>query len=187
VKKLSHHSGGFSLVEVLVALVVVSIGLLGLAKMESLALSSADTSGTRTIASIEASSLAGMMHANHDYWGSANVTSAVTVTWNTDAPLISDPNLRSATGTPCTSTTVPCTPIQLAQYDLNAWATDLQTVLPGYQVNINCTPASLVAAPPSPVTCTLKINWAENAVAANSAQSAIANLTQPTYTLNVEP
>jgi type IV pilus assembly protein PilV len=184
--KPARHSQGFSLVEVLVALVIVSIGLLGLAKMESLALSSADTAGTRTMASIQASSLAGMMHANHDYWGSANVTSTVTVTWNTDAPFMSDPNLRGS-GTPCTSATVPCTPIQMAQYDLNTWATNLQTVLPGYQVDINCTPASLTTAPPSPVTCTVKINWAENAIAANSAQTAIANLTRPSYTLNVEP
>ena len=41
------RSRGFSLVEILVALIVSSIGLLGLAKMEALALASTDVAGTR--------------------------------------------------------------------------------------------------------------------------------------------
>ena len=187
VKPVLRQSQGFSLVEVLVALVIVSIGLLGLAKMESLALSSADTSGTRTIAAIQASSLAGMMHADHDYWGSANVTTAATVTFTAGAVVVSDPNLVKPAALTCTSSTAPCLPLAMAQYDLNSWATGLQSLLPGYQANIACTPASLSAAPPAPVTCTITINWAENAVAANASQTAIASLTSPSYTLNVEP
>ena len=70
----SPRQAGFSLIEVMVALVVCSIGLLGLAKMESLALSSEDLSGNRTIAAIEASSLAAMMHADRGYWATSAAT-----------------------------------------------------------------------------------------------------------------
>jgi type IV pilus assembly protein PilV len=185
--KTAGHSQGFSLVEVLVALVIVSIGLLGLAKMESLALSSADTAGTRSIAAIQASSLASMMHANHDYWGSANVTALTTVQLSGGATTISDTTLQLPSSTTCTSATVACSPLTMAQYDLATWAAQVQALLPGYLATITCTPASLTTAPPSPVTCTININWAEGTVAANSAQTAIANLTRPSYTLNVEP
>ena len=59
---------GFSLVEVMVALVICSIGLLGLAKLEALALSSTGVASGRALASLEASSLAAAMHANPGYW-----------------------------------------------------------------------------------------------------------------------
>ena len=48
------RTGGFSLVEVMVALIVVSVGLLGLAKMEAVALASTTVAGNRSLAAIEA-------------------------------------------------------------------------------------------------------------------------------------
>ena len=70
---------GFSLVEVMVALVICAVGLLGLAKMESLALSSTSVANSRSLAAIEASSLAAAMHANPGYWaaGKAPATTVV--------------------------------------------------------------------------------------------------------------
>ena len=59
---------GFSLIEVLVALVVVSIGLLGIAKMQAIAYSSTGVASKRSLAAIEAASLASSMHANRAYW-----------------------------------------------------------------------------------------------------------------------
>jgi len=180
-------SGGFSLVEVMVALVIVSIGMLGLAKMESLALASADVAGTRTIASIEASSLASMMHADHDYWGSATATTSAVVTWVSGAVSVTDPTL-AATGNNCTvAGSASCSVTAMAAYDVQNWGTTLQALLPGYTATIVCTPATLTASPPSPVTCTITITWVENAVAANSQQTNLAALATPTYTLSVEP
>jgi type IV pilus assembly protein PilV len=182
-------AAGFSLIEVMVALIVVSIGMLGLAKMESLALSSADVSGTRTIAAMEAASLAAMMHADHDYWGSASAPAAtvtVTSTGNT-VNVAGDANL-AATGNNCTvAGTSSCNVKQMAAYDVQNWGAALQALLPGYQATIACTPGTLAAATPSPVTCTITINWVENAVAVSSLQSNLLGLTKPAYTLNVEP
>jgi type IV pilus assembly protein PilV len=178
------RQSGFSLIEVMVALVVCSIGLLGLAKMESLALASEDVSGTRTIAAIQASSLAAMMHADRGYWGSSSVTASAVVTGGLTSYNVTDTNLNYG-GTPCTTAGTCTTPLQMAAYDLYNWGGGLQTLLPGYQATIACTPA--VAA--APVTCTITIVWVENAVAANAQQTSVASVTanSPSYTLNVEP
>src|ERR1700727_3977341 len=58
---------GFSLMEVIVALVVSPVGLLGLAKMEALAMSSTGVASSRSLAAIEASSLAAATHPTPGY------------------------------------------------------------------------------------------------------------------------
>jgi type IV pilus assembly protein PilV len=176
-------SAGFSLVEVMVALVVMSIGLLGLAKMESLALSSTNVAGFRAIAAIEASSLAAAMHANPGYWAGGFAPANTTITYNSSGALtISDTGLATA-ATCLIAGTGSCAPGVMAAYDVQQWAADLKAVLPASLATINC---SIVGFP---VTCTVTIQWTENAVAANSQQT-VANITTvaaPTYTLNVQP
>lgn len=185
---------GFSLIEVLVALVVCSIGLLGLAKMESLALSSEDVSGARTIAAMQAASLAAMMHADRGYWGSSSATASAIVTGGLGTYNVTDTTLAYASNT-CTTWGSACTPVQIAAADLYNWASGvpttetaptygLQNLLPGYQATVSCTPTVTNA----PVTCTITISWVENAVAANAQQTNIAAIAGPTtYTLSVEP
>lgn len=185
-------TSGFSLIEVLVALVVVSIGLLGLAKMESLAVASADVSGNRAIAAMQAASMAAMMHADRDYWATANATATTTVSYSSGAVQVSDTTLVVASGNAsCYNTgTGACTPLSLAATDLRAWGTVLNGLLPGYLATITCTPTTLAAAPPTPVTCTVTITWAEAGVQMDSQQTNMTGtgaLTAPTYTLNVQP
>ena len=55
-------------------------------------------------------------------------------------------------------------------------------LVPVYLATISCT--TLATAP---VTCTITIQWAENAVALDSKQSNLAGLQAPTYTLLVQP
>ena len=62
------HARGFSLVEVMVAVVVICIGLLGIAKMQAMALSNTNMSRQRSLAAIEAASMASAMHSNQLYW-----------------------------------------------------------------------------------------------------------------------
>ncbi len=167
------RSAGFGLIEVMVALVVCSIGLLGLAKMESLALSSTSVAGSRSIAAIEAASLASAMHANPGFWA-AGLAPATTVVNAATA---------ASTPTPClTAGTSSCLPGAMAAYDLQQWASALQAVLPGFYSTVTCTTTVEI-----PVTCTIQIQWSENAVAGNAAQTNMAGLNQPTYTLWVQP
>ncbi len=177
---------GFSLIEVLVALVVTSIGLLGIAKMGAVALANTDVAGKRTVAAIEAASLAAMMHANRGYWSSAAATVGAQVTWSGTAAVISDTVLATAATctTAYTSSAPSCGTSALAAYDVQNWASTLSSLLPGYTANITCTPTA------NPVTCTIQISWMEHVVASNKYQSGLAALTTsttPSYTLNVLP
>lgn len=177
------HSRGFSLVEVLVALVVCSVGLLGLAKMESLSLSSTGIASARSLASIQASSLAATMHANRAYWAANLAPAVTTVTVVGGVVTISDAGLSSAAS--CTTPGAgACTADLMAAYDLQQWASALGTLLPASLSTITC---STIGASIAPVTCTIQIQWAENAVALNAQQTNINALQAPTYTLYVEP
>jgi type IV pilus assembly protein PilV len=192
-KPYSKHRAarGFSLIEVLVALIVVSIGLLGIAKMQAIAYSSTGVASKRSLAAIEAASLASSMHANRAYWSEPG-TAALNTTITGTAITSTDPGLSG--GGNCTiGGTVPCTPNQLAAYDMQSWATALKALLPNDQAAIVCQST----AAPTPVTCTVTITWSENLVAANQQEATAANqaaaanspaaLQLPSYTLYIQP
>lgn len=183
-------SAGFSLVEVLIALIVFSVGLLGIAKMEALALATTATSSRRSIAALEASSLASTMHMNRGFWGSG-AASGLTV--NITGSTVSNPpggaivSCDFNAGSPA-----PCTNVGLASYDLNAWAVALAAVLPNDVATISCNGST-------PLECSIQIQWSEQAVAMYSAQGQSAStpttetsgtsaaIQNPTYVLYVEP
>jgi type IV pilus assembly protein PilV len=189
---------GFSLVEVMVSLVVIAAGLLGVAKMQALALASTTVASLRSLAAMEAASLASTMHENRGYWAStapaANAGGIViTATGPTATPTITagEATLSAAVGAAisCTSSGGPCNSAQLAAFDLAEWSTALHALMPSYTATITCTAVS-------PVSCTVTIDWTERAVAltkqeaaaqAAAASSSTQYLARPTYTLFVEP
>src|ERR1700691_621695 len=77
------RSSGFTLVEVLVAVIIIAIGLLGIAKMESVALGSTGVAQQRSIAALQAASLAASMHADRGYWGQGGAPATITITGTT--------------------------------------------------------------------------------------------------------
>ena len=191
-------ASGFSLVEVMVAVVVICVGLLGIAKMQSLSLSNMTTSRLRSLAAFEAAGLAAAMHTNRDYW---TVTTPALITFNpAAAPVItsSDAGLAAQAVTDLGNLNacvnpggVPaCTPINLAAYDLAHWVNSLQGLLPNPTAAINCPP--IVGT--QPTSCTIQITWGETAVAMTkqeaqyqAANPGAAQMERPTYLLYVEP
>lgn len=187
------RSGGFSLVEVMVALIIICVGLLGIAKLEALMLSSTGTSRLRALVALQAASLADAMHADRDYWGGSSTywvpaganlvltgtESAGATTWaGTNAPASGDPSCVNAV----------CNSVQLASYDLRQWVNNqnLASVLQNSILNIGCG----LAAGTGLVSCTINIQWNENTVAANTqeaAQGAPAAFQQQSYSLVVQP
>jgi type IV pilus assembly protein PilV len=164
---------GFSLMEVMVALVVSTVGLLGLAKMEALAMSSTSVAGSRSLAAIEASSLAAAMHANPGYWQAGLAPASITISAAAN-PYAAAPA--------CTLTgAASCSTQAMAYNDMNQWANAVNLVLPGYLATINCSQANF------PVTCTIQLQWMENGVAVSAAQTQMSALATPTYVLYVQP
>ncbi len=171
---------GFTLIEVMVALVITAIGLLGIAKIQALAYASTGSAGLRSLVALQAAGLAANMHTNRTYW-SGLAPPIVT---------ISDTTIPGSLGTPadCTKSTgvTPCLPATMAAYDLQTYAASLHTLLQ----NLNSlTTISCAAVAPNPVSCTIQVTWNEHAVSVNkeSAQNTFQNTFAPTYMLYVEP
>ena len=180
---------GFSLVEVMVALIVICVGLLGIAKMQALTLSSTGASRMRALAALEASSIADAMHADRSYWGSSppdTVTVSDTGTSGSASTGSSTQDTTLATALAaspdCTygSSAAPCTSVNLAAYDLTKWATDMFSVLRGSTSTIACATNSTI------VTCTITISWQEKTAAANAQESSTTFQNQ-SYQLVVNP
>jgi type IV pilus assembly protein PilV len=182
------RSSGFSLVEVMVAVVVICVGLLGIAKMQSLAMSSTNAARMRSLAALEAASLASAMHANRSYWAGANNSGITPPAVITYAPGAGITGIGSyAAGNTCNQ----CTSTQIAEYDFGNWINNLAVppsgVLPGASATVTCNSAT------PPVNCTITITWTENPVAMSqqeaqqSATTPLAGFNNPTYTLDVEP
>jgi type IV pilus assembly protein PilV len=184
----------------MVALVVICVGLLGIAKLQALALSNTGTARLRSLAALEAASLAAAMHSNRQYWANTPPTT-VTVTPNAaPAPptIVSSDAAMGAAATADLGAAFPalpqtcignaasgavCPAVNLAAFDVAWWLTSLNNLLPNPGATINCSNAA-------PAACTIQITWTENAVAVNAQQSNAPNAQQfqtPTYTLYVEP
>jgi type IV pilus assembly protein PilV len=184
----STSARGFSLLEVMVSVIVICVGLLGIAKMQALSLSNSTTSRQRSLAAIEAAGLASSMHSNRQYWVTAAPANLV-VTVTTAGIVSTDPALTAALA--ATSSTAclaaQCAAAALAAFDLIRWSNSLTGVLPNPTSTVSCPAAAGVNAPTS---CTIKIQWTEKAVAINQQEATAAGNPQlqiPDYLLYVEP
>lgn len=147
---------GFTLLEVLIALLVLSIGLLGLAALQTTGLRSNQMANMRTIATQLAYDIADRMRANEEGMGVTRDpnTGEIIYTNTADNYIIafndSDP---TAPPPPCTIPTE-CTPEEQADIDLRQWRAEVKK-LPGGM--------SSIAAPTGGVfNHTITIYWDEN-------------------------
>jgi len=191
--RIHPRAGGFTLVEVLVALIIIAVGMLGLAKIQALAYASTGIAGTQSLAALQASSLVSAMRANRNYWSTVANTANFTFTVAAGTITTATDNTLTNTTYDCASggATAPCTPAQLAAYDLNntsngvarGWIKGLGAVLPNPSATISCpTPAA-----GAQLGCSIQITWVENTVTVNSQTQGTTALQAPTYTVFVVP
>ncbi len=145
------RSRGFTLLEVLIAIVIFSIGLLGLAGLMVVSVKTNHSAYLRTQATFIAESMADRMRAN---------TMAVWSNSYNDAGY-------PITGTdPCAGGAA-CGYAALAVHDQIAFSDQLTTQLPNATAAIECTPAAGIvtpninANPPYNGLCSIRINWDE--------------------------
>jgi type IV pilus assembly protein PilV len=179
--RLSRASRGFTLIEVLVALIIIAVGMLGIAKIQALAYASTGTASLRSLAAIEASSLASAMRVNRGYWTVAPQPLTITIAGATFNA--SDGTLNAANNCVAGVGVTPCTPSALASADLQTWVTALNKALPNVTGTISCPTPNPVG---TPLGCTVQISWSERNTAINT-QSLATTMAPPTYTLYVEP
>jgi type IV pilus assembly protein PilV len=129
---------GFSLLEILVALAVLSIGLLGLAALQTMSLRMGHDSYQRTQATMLAYDMVDRMRANR----------AALTAGRYDLVTFAD----NPTGTDCVASA--CTPDDLANYDIRTWKTVLAAKLSQGQGAIST----------SGTQRTITVQWRENDV-----------------------
>lgn len=138
---LAKKQCGFTLLEVLIALLILSIGLLGLASLQTNGLRSNQMASMRTNATQLAYDIADRMRANP---GGVDAQDYVIATGDADPTIPGGEN--------CESTT--CTSAQMATYDLAQWRGAIRA-LPGGTSSIARTVTGAV------VTHTVTIFWDE--------------------------
>jgi type IV pilus assembly protein PilV len=126
------HQSGFTLLEVLIALLVLAIGLLGLAALQTTGLRSNTMATTRTHATQLIYDIADRMRANVAGSYTTGVDNAVTATVD-DYGMAACPNpLPDPLPDPPTSPD----PSAMATYDLDTWCDSVQRILPKGEAKI---------------------------------------------------
>jgi len=138
IKHSENKQQGFTLLEVLIALLVLSIGLLGLAALQTIGLRSNEMASMRTTSTMLTYDISDRMRANPQ--------------GTVDSNYIIDSGPVTGTVTDCTSTD--CTTAQMATFDLSQWKTAVAR-LPGGLGDITQT-----AGPP--LVHTITVRWDQN-------------------------
>lgn len=154
---MRRENRGFSLLEALIALLILAVGLLGIAGMQAAALYQTHSSTVDGLAAIDAQSLAAEISANTAGLAYYNTTSATSV----------------SSSTQCTSVSAPCTAAQMATYNLAQWGTNLAASLPKGNGAVTCTLATS--------QCTITVQWWQQSKNASSSGTTI------TYSLLTHP
>ena len=142
-----HKQQGFSLIEALVAFLILSVGMLGIASLQTMSLKSGHTAAMRTVAVMKVEEVLESMRSNPAVIASYAAGTADTGTDNG-----------------CSQTTVAaatCTPAQMALDEILRWKNSLIEALP----NNAATTASIVVTPPVAGSTlnlvVVTVNWSE--------------------------
>lgn len=134
---------GISLVEALVALLVLALGILGLAGLQTRTLVESRTTNYRAVAVSMVEDLSERMQFNAE--ARLTVPNPYVVGWNVQPAMPANPNCFAAA----------CTTAQLAQLDLAQWKATLAALLPGGD-------ASVFVSPDDANQLGVLIGWSEN-------------------------
>jgi type IV pilus assembly protein PilV len=163
---------GFTLLEVLIALLVFSLGLIGLAGLLVLSVKTNHAATQRTQATFLAQSLAERMRANIIGVWQANYDNAA---------------LTAVPATTCNPTApAGCNPAGIASWDLSVWFDQVMQSLPAPSATIICTPNVIVAPPdlrsqpPYEGTCTVRLTWSE-ALQTGTTNAGVSNTGRQTF------
>lgn len=132
-KPSRHADAGFTLVEILVALLVLSIGLLGLAALQMTSFQFNTDSYLRTQTTFSAYDIVDRMRVNPAGLSAGNYD--VTSPANADTKVSTYQSCSGSGGTcNCDGSSASCNAANLALYDLGRWYTKMDEMLPGAKV-----------------------------------------------------
>ena len=174
---LPRRRAGFTLIEVMIAMFVTAIGLLGLAKMQALAISSTQGSGNRSMVALQVGSLVSAMHANKIFWNSTAVPPSISATGTAIVDASGSVN-GTVPNSGCTSAS--CTPVQMAANDFQQWVASMNQQFPTYSAKVFCTTAV-------PVNCEIYVTFVENKIAISKGTEGASNSRVESFSVFVKP
>lgn len=158
--KKSSKNKGFTLIEVLIALVILAVGLLGVAALMMTSLQSNQGAFQRSQASLLAYDIVERMRANRAQATSSNSYALATTTTSVTAPSCE-----------------PCSPAQMAQIDISNWRAELGRSLPGATASITRSVAGSVSS------YQISIFWED---AGNALTRTNGSTVTPSFSLRVD-
>ncbi|MDN5865046.1 MAG: type IV pilus modification protein PilV [Gammaproteobacteria bacterium] len=162
---------GFSLLEALIALLVIAVGVLGIAGLQAASIYRTHVGEVKSLAAVEAQSIAAAMLANPGAFPPTVIPPAKYET--ASAAALSPPAADCGTGI--------CTPAEMAQYDLYVWGNRLQQDLPQGDGAIECHTTA-----PNPTQCKVTITWRQKRMAP-SAGTVAGSIVTRQYSIWVNP
>ena len=126
---------GMTLIEVLIAIIIFAIGLLGIAALQVAGMRYTKGSESKVIAAVEAENLADRMRANT--LGIDDYVTPPSMTRDCSAASLSPP----------------CSPTEMAAFDMNRWTRSIRSSLGGCPKNPNTTCPAGVAANVNGTVC----------------------------------
>jgi type IV pilus assembly protein PilV len=165
---------GISLIEVLMAVLIFSVGLIGLAGLMVMATRSNHAAYLRTQVTFLAGGMADRMRANPlGVWSGSYNDNAYPVSGRTDCE------------------TSACTPARLATRDKQVWSSLLTTFLPNPAATIKCTAATSYAPnvdhlnrrPPYGGHCAMTLSWSER----NAGDTTHSDTAKQTFAWEFQP
>jgi type IV pilus assembly protein PilV len=183
-------SKGFSLIEVLVSLAILSISILGFIAAEAMSINNTAIARYHSLAAAISTSMASAMRANPAYWEtySPSLLAPSTLTISASASqanfsetILSDSTLNAYTAN-CSTTT--CNASSLAAYDIKTFGMSVANLLPQGSAVIKCGYQQNA----SPVSCVITISWGEKDIAIYKNISLTKNTTSiKSYSMLVQP
>lgn len=157
---------GVSLIEVMMAVLIFSIGLIGLASLMVMATRSNHAGYLRTQVTFLANNMADRMRANPvGVWDGSYESAAYPIAGTTDCEAAA------------------CSPADIAKRDQQIWSSLLTTLLPDAKAGIDCVAKDALAysglnadqinrRPPYGGTCAMTISWSERGAGDKSHSDA---------------
>lgn len=166
------QDAGFSLIEVLISLVIIAVGMLGVAGIMALSMNNDTSSRLQSLAALEATSMATAIQTNQAYW-----VNGAGASYRGTAPTTSSQN--------CNGTTA-CAASDIATEDLSNWGYTIAQSLPNGKGTVDCSTQPQTGTSPAATTCSIGIQWQANQMA-NDHQSTPATSATQSYVLVVQP
>ncbi len=175
IRRLTRENG-FTLLELLIAVAVFSVGLIGMAGLMGRSIQWNHSAFSRSQAVFLANNLSERMRAN---------TLGVATGAYADIA-INAPGIGPSPGPACDALASSCTPAQIAIRDATDWQIMVARLLPFGQGTAQCATTVIVipnggATPPSDNLCTITVSWSDN------ADGNPAGLSQQQIQIQVQP